>query len=182
MCQQYNDSLNQFFERTGHWVRESERVQNWYRRSAVLELLLHNSGGAPGTDIDLEMTFPPHLEIVAPGQMPTIPAEPLLPLRPNDRSRAALVASQPYVPEEFRIESVSLSGKSRISRMEDTTDGTLVTVHLNDLKHTYDTDIPRLLVHFQSYEEAGSFRFRYRIVAANHPKPTEGSLDVVVEK
>ena len=182
LCQQYNDSLNQFFQRTEHWIRESERVQNWYRTTIVLGLFLQNNGGAPGTDIDVEVQFPPEAHVVSFNRAPQIPAQPIPPIRPNDPTRTSPPISQSSVPERFSLEPVSRDGKSRISRIASAFGGSLVAIHVSSVKHTYGQELPQLLVHLDSYEGAGSFGFGYRIVAANHPRPVEGHLDVIVEK
>jgi hypothetical protein len=181
-CQQYNNSLNQFFQRTEHWVRESERIQNWYRTSTVLDLFIQNSGGAPGTDIDVELRFPPPVRIVSEGRTPRIPAQPIPPLRPNEPNRTAPQNQQSSIPEDFDVSPVSRDGKSRLSRIDNAGGGSVVAIHVSSVKHTYRQELPRLLTHFHSFEEAKSFGFDYRIVAENHPKPVEGHLDVVVEK
>ena len=178
VCQQYNQVLEQFFLRTEHWVEELERVQNWYRLSTMLDLFLHNSGGAPGKDIDVAVQLPTNIQIVGTIQMPMIPAKPLPPLLPNEINRTAVEAPLSPIPDGFSIRPITLNTNSQITE----TRQSFVNINVVRLKHTCSDVLPRILVHWPSYEGAESFRLDYRILAANHPKPAKGVLDVIVEK
>jgi hypothetical protein len=181
-CELYNQNLQHFFQRIAYRLAQSERIEDWYHLSFQLCLTLYNDGGSPAKNIDVELQFPPQVDVVNPINAPRMSDPPLLPIRPNDQIRPSVEIPQRPIPWEFPTPMVALDSRTRLPRIEKTDRGSSVAIRVPEVKHTYSLEMPQLAAHFRSYEEAGPFRFDYRIVADNHPEATEGSLNVVVEK
>jgi len=110
--------------------------------------------------------------------MPTEPEPPQRPARGLSEALASLCLDYhlPLLkPPHFTPTNVSGPQIRRTNSYE-------VNIHVRQLKHNLDLSLATLHVLFGSYEEARSFSIDYHIMAGNIPKPTIGTLYVVVHK
>jgi DNA methylase len=61
------------------------------------------------------------------------------------------------------------------------TDSVEVHFHVRELKLNFDAEFPTIFGIFDSWDDARSFTVKYRLLAANIPRPVESDLHIIVE-
>jgi hypothetical protein len=178
----YNRDLEKYFVRREQWYRKIFDRGNWNLLTYKLQLVLHNEGGAPGEDVDIGLHFPDGFEVLQESELPPTPQEPKLPLKPAERM---FPQPQLQIPRLYGSDLPSFQTPSvprtRIAGIRKT-NSYEVDLRVDRIKHTKSEILPSLFLHFFSIDEAHSFNFDYRIVAANCPNVFEGKLNVIVER
>ncbi|MHC5862476.1 hypothetical protein, partial [Nostoc sp.] len=95
--------------------------------------------------------------------MPSLAISPLPPINP-------------FLNSQYRVQPNVSSLEIRRSNSYN------VELHVRKLKQNTSESFDRMIVTFDSFEHASSFRIDYQIIAANVPKPLIGSLHVIVDR
>lgn len=150
-------------------VAEHARLES---RSIEVNLVLHNVGTLPATNIDVEITFPEgiilHGDEGGPPERPTPPATPEL-VPPG----TAIVRQTPF-------ELPNISANSQRSMSFDS-GGRRVHVRRSDLKHHMQVSFAVFIVSFATREEIRSFQAEYLITANESVDPVRGTIEFDVE-
>ena len=181
----YNSELEAFYKSYEQYLKELHIYKNFRLRMINFAVQLENIGTSPAEDIDVHFHFPDGFRLFgqddnnlpAPPQPPT-PPEKVGTFKFNPSWIGAIqgirhpIAHQPNAGPPPNVSPPSIRRTNSYD----------VRSHVKRAKHGYQILIARFIVAFDSFESSKSFKFDYRILAANLPKPTTGELSVVVEK
>jgi hypothetical protein len=185
MIAQHNSDLAVYYDNVEGYLRAHHDYLNRRRLSSRLTFMLHNKGAAPADDIDIGLHFPDGFLVLGKGGDESEPREPRPPLRPFER-----LAERMSLPT-FRVPDLDLPSRTaqrladhsaanaRLLRIKNTK-SYQVDFSVKKLKHTLSEELPPIWIRFRSFKEVRPFGISYRILAANLPKPVEGSLHVKV--
>jgi hypothetical protein len=181
---EYNQELRFFYAKTEKHYDEMCVYLNRQRLSVELGLLLHNDGGAPAEDVDVELHFPDGLSILDESSEETPPREPDPPATPEDRWMSGFRLTRDLVLPDISSRISALHPQAlpnaRLKGIKKT-NSYLVTLNVKRLKHTLTEELPSVRFRFDSFESVRPFGIEYRIVAANLPVPVVGNLHVVAK-
>lgn len=185
----YNKSLDKFYTDYEHYLKQYVHWLELRYRSVLLEISIFNVGTCPAEDIDVSMHFPDGFILRELADFPEKPKELEPPSRPVPRTRKdrlslmtpslaipALPQIAPFLNSQPRVQPNVSSPDIRRSNSYD------VKLHVSKLKQNMSEHFDRMLITFDSFEHASSFRIDYRIVAENIPKPITGALHVILER
>jgi hypothetical protein len=186
----YNKNLDKFYTDYEHHLKQYIHWLELRSRSVLLEISIFNVGTCPAEDIDVFMHFPDGFILRKLANFPEKPQELEPPSQPVPRTRkdrlsllitpslaiSALPQIAPFLNSQSRVQPNVSSPNIRRSNSYD------VELHVRKLKQNMSEPFDRMIITFDSFEQASSFRIDYRIVAANVPKPITGALHVIVER
>ncbi|ABF39983.1 hypothetical protein Acid345_0980 [Candidatus Koribacter versatilis Ellin345] len=177
ICRRYNGELNEFFKAYEKFLIEEVESENWNERTRSISLVLRNDGGIPADDIDVWLDFPEDLDLLSDEDFLEPPVEPDPPQHPGERRHPATAG---FFDSKVAQEPEDEPSNARLVEIQR---GASSSVHfvVARLKHTMKEALPTVHVHFPRITSVRSFGFKYRIVAANYPKPFEGQLNMKVD-
>jgi hypothetical protein len=152
-------------------------VSQFRKHVLPIELVLSNSGTSVAEDIDVELTFPPGLDLRHEYELPEKPTPP----DPKDYAKSV----EDYFDEESGLFFVQLGSDQRslhedtVNSIVDPSNG-LVSYELNRVKHHQSAVLGTVYVVFKSPGEARSFSVGYKLLSASIPHPVQGTLNVCV--
>jgi hypothetical protein len=152
---------------------------NQVGRTLGFSLVLENAGTAPADDVDVQLSTD------APGtwrdDVADLPAPPVVP-RPTSTYESLLRVHTPYLSHlptaalsrlGANVHGPNVSGEGSNHRVQ---------YDITRVKHHVPCQLPIVYFQFDSDEVVTSFTVNVRLVAANIPKPTTGSLNVEVTR
>lgn len=179
----YNAELADYFQNYEPRMREQ-----WARRQAdrwtiELPFSLHNDGGAPAVDMDVEiairvrgtlLTFDPRYDRLVP------PPSPREPQSQFDLTRFSVTQ------DLYRSSNVSdivnrMHRNVSDAEVESEEDHHRITWSVKHLKHGYRIDFEPLYFVFASRGDARSLSVDWSVHAGNYPEPVTGKLHVIVQ-
>lgn len=182
----YNTSLDKFYQAYGKYLKRNIRHQNLKRRAIKLDIFVANDGSAPAEDIDVFMHFPDGFRLTDAEGFPKSPRTPEPPRKPRTQMQKLYESiSEPLVsmPSLTRYMPDSILPAPNVSAPSiKQTNSYDVSFHVQRVKHKLQEPSEPLYVIFESFEGAQSFHIDYQILAANVPNEVTGQLHIVVEK
>lgn len=182
----YNTSLDKFYQKYGEYLKRNIRHQNLKRRAIKFDIFVANDGSAPAEDIDVFMHFPDGFRLTDEEGFPKSPRPPEPPRKPRTQMQklyesisgplVSMPSLTPYMPDPI-LPAPNVSAP--IIKQTNSYD---VSFHVQRVKHKLQEPCEPLYVIFESFEGAQSFHIDYQILAANVPNEVTGQLHIVVEK
>ncbi len=177
----HSTELATYYNKYEEYLRRRDQRQAIDKRTVPLLLRIGNGGGAPGTDIDISVTF------TADGRLFSFdPRErhgaPPAPPDPPRAASAVVLATMRELTVDRGVLLPSLDfPKKNLSDPEITSEEGhhAITWHLSHLKHTMHRDLRTLYFAFEKYERARSFQIQWTIHAGNYPTSFSGTLHFV---
>lgn len=177
----YNQDVDEYLESYERYMNDTWEAQASSKRSIQFGIEIRNIGTAPAEDVDVLFHFPNGFQLLTEDDLPEIPTEPRLPIKP--RTRMQMISerierasrfdfSLPSLPDSMMHNSFSIKQ----------TNSYVVQDHFSKIKHGDKAVLPKMILTFDSYGAAGSFSCDYTIRPANLPTPIKGQLHFVIEK
>ena len=174
-----NEKIDAYYRDLSLHYNRFDEIASWYNKTARVDLFLHNTGGAPGEDIDVAVHFPDGMEVLEEDELPEFPDPPKPPRQVPDPPWNVF-ASPTLMPNLTLnklitppvLKNTQLLGIKKTRSYE-------VEFHIQRLKHHNHEPLPPIYLHFPS--EPMSFGADFRIVAANVPVPARGRLNFIYE-
>jgi rRNA-processing protein FCF1 len=181
----YNTSLDKFYQAYGEYLKRNVRHQNLKRRAIELDIFVTNDGSAPAEDIDVFMHFPDGFRLTDTEGFPTSPRSPKPPPPPKTQMQKlheAFSVPPAIVPSLTSYTSDLVLPATNVSALNIKQTGSYdVNFHVQKVKHKLQEPAEPLYVIFESFEAAQSFHIDYQILAANVANEVVGQLHVVIE-
>jgi hypothetical protein len=171
LVDQYNQDLSRYFV---DYERYLMRHAEWAKQEQLtLEVAfsLANTGSAPASNIDVEMYFPDHIEIISLDDASDEPIEPASPIKPRPNQKAALMLRTSPRPDPFLTPSIPVEGEPTISR-----DRRTAEYSFRALKHDCASELEPVLVRFPSRELMRPFEIEVSITCNETAKVVERLL------
>jgi len=168
---QYNRDLGKYFV---DYERYLTKHTEWVKQEQlILEVAfsLANIGSAPATNIDVAMSVPDHVEIIALDDAPDEPVEPGSPIKPHPNQKAALMIRTSPRPDPVRVPALPVEGEPTILR-----DRRTAEYSFRALKHDCASDLEPILVRFPSREHMKPFEIEVSITCNETAKVVERLL------
>jgi len=140
---QYNRELEVFFTEYAAYLGRYETWAEREKRTIELGFVLGNVGASPASNIDIKLSFPINVEIMAVDAGPDEPAEPEPPSRPHPRSRAISMVRMAALGVPLTAVNIPREGQPEISR-----DKVHADYSVRALKHDCAFELEPLLVRF----------------------------------
>ncbi len=178
---EYNSELVAYYGAYRGYYDEVLKYLNRQNLSTDLDFLLHNSGGAPADDIDIELHFPDGFAVLDAADEEDPPKEPRPPLTPQEKF-ARMVAMPNILLPNYNLPHLTLpqpAGNTQLKSIKKT-NSYFVRVFVKKLKHTMSESLPPIRIRFDCYDAVKPFGVEYRVVAGNLPTPVVGKLHVIV--
>lgn len=175
----YNEKLKEFYDEYQSYL---DQLLEWERRSALtslIELKLENSGTAPATHVDVELTFPSDIKLLEEADFPEQPKPPKVPLKPTLQNMLRGYESpiNLFDPGRFiQPPILSRDGEPEIDHKKCS-----VNFQIATFKHLFDFDLNGVCFQFSGRKAIRSFQISYMVTAAELPKALTGNLHVVIE-
>ena len=166
---QYNKDLGTYFADYGRYL---ERHDDWAEqegRTLEIEFFLANAGGGPASNIDVRLSFPEHVTVIAASRGPHEPDEPEPPAKPLPQGGAARIGKVMAIPIGPEI---GVEGAPIVSR-----DGRSVDYSVRQLKHDCAAHLDPILILFASREEMKVFAIEV-MITCNEAKKVSDRLIV----
>jgi hypothetical protein len=182
----YNKSLEAYFNSFERWLENERIVKEWHALTAKVQLQVENHGGAPGRGVHVDIHFPDGFSVIAAADVPKSPDRPKAPLSPNEQLIAnvkyATSFSSSYLlpPRLYNPRADSLVRTNAHLSFIKKTNSYRVRFEVTELKHTLVQALPPLYIHFAEFGEARGFELAYQIVASNYPEPFKDTLEIEV--
>jgi hypothetical protein len=177
----YNNDLDKYIKKMKEYYHlfweYKERMTHFFE----IKLVLVNDGTVPAEDIDISLHFPDGFEMR--NKIPIAPSEPNKPQKPKT-AYERMNDLQFYMPSLApRISDYPLPYNVHDNSPTITkTHSYDVDFNILSLKHTFSFELDSLFLFYPDKSSIHPFPFTYSIVAANHPKPFEGTLNIVFKK
>lgn len=175
----YNEKLKEFYDEYQSYL---DQLLEWERRSALtslIELKLENSGTAPATHVDVELTFPSDIKLLEEADFPEQPKPPKVPLKPTLQNmfRGYESTLNSFDHGSFiQPPILSRDGDPDIDHKKHS-----VNFQIATFKHLFDFDLNGVCFQFSGRKAIRSFQISYMVTAAELPKALTGNLHVVIE-
>ncbi len=163
-----------------NYLRDCWEFNARKKRSIVIDLEIRNVGNLPAEDVDVHVHFPDGFSLYEEDCGPEHPKKPQEPVGP--RSFPEIMNTSIINPgfyERRSIPQVSTTATNFSIRRSNSYD---VRDAFSRIKHGMTVHIPKLLLVFDSFEDAKSFDCDYSISAANIPKIITGKLHFIINK
>ena len=171
----YNARAKAYYRDYEKYLRDSVAFQTLASRTAVLNLILANSGTCPAEDIHLLLHFPDGFTLYDEDHPPIEPKEPSPPSKEmNLFPSVSLLSSFP----DIRMPQLRDPSLPRIRK----TNSYEVTFETENLQHGFVWTLTPLYATFDSWESSKSFSIDYSIHAGNMIDDQTGELGVVIQK
>lgn len=188
----YNSERQPFFDAYAGFLKDSWELRVQETLAFALSFELANEGTAVATDVDVFAHFPDGLEVVERSEWDDRLDQALKPPRPPRRPRTtqeiiheSLSSSilHPYAPDLSFMRHIGPREAPNVTspRIEQT-DSYEVSWNIKRVKHNQIETLHPLMVIFESFESARSFKVEYALHAANLPSEVPGVLNVVVDR
>jgi hypothetical protein len=140
---QYNRELEVFFTEFAAYLARYETWMEQESRTIELGFVLGNVGASPASNIDIKLSFPINVEIMAVDDGTDEPAEPVPPSKPHPRSRAISMVRAAALGMPLAKANLPHEGQADISR-----DKVHADYSVRVLKHDCAFELEPLLVRF----------------------------------
>ncbi len=186
---EYNSDLDIYYRDYKEYLIKKEEYENIILRTIKISIWLVNMGTAPAEDIDILMHFPDGFTLLIEEDFPTPPESPLPPSPPMTQIDKLLSHTNlwgdsflsPQINLPHFIDHLEPPPNVTVPRIK-RTNSYDVNIHVQRVKHLLKVKFDELVIMFNSYEDAQSFRLNYEILAANLPHKTEGALHIIIKK
>jgi hypothetical protein len=179
----YNADLADYFQSFEPHMREQWARRQVDRWTIELPFSLHNDGGAPAADMDVEitirargtlLTLDPRYDRLIP---PPLPREPRSQLDLTSFSLTQDLYRSPNVSDivnrmHRNVTDAEVESEGELHR---------ITWLVKHLKHGYRIDFEPLYFIFASRRDARSLSIDWSVHAGNYPEPVTGKLHVIVQ-
>lgn len=178
----YNAELQVYFANYEQHMRQQWDRQQADRWTVELALSLHNNGGAPATDMDVEVTFHAKADLLDSDPRddqltpPTLPPEPQTQLKRFNLS----VMHDLYDSQLINLPLTNMHRTVSDADIETDGDGHRIRWSVAHLKHQNHVDFKPVYLVFASQADARSFSINWSVHAANYPELLTGQIHVVV--
>jgi hypothetical protein len=183
----YNQSLDEFFEKYKEYLFSCYRIREIRTRAAKIDLNVSNVGTATAVDVKVFVRFPPIVEVEAGTKWQQLPRKPSPPEKPKPAFfwRPSLdinSITRPYVPPLVNIPEALAAPRIIWGGIKRDESSSTVFFEVSKLNHGYSEPCPRdVHVVFPSLEVFSSFKVAYEITAGNLPAKSTGFLHFIVK-
>lgn len=183
--EEYNTELDSFYNEYEQFCIRKLRMENRKLLSLKLNMIVMNEGKSPAEDIDIYFHFPDGFEIFMHNDFETEINEPEAPKLKGIMD--GILASEsllhnltsPLLNPNYQ----HLSLPSNVSSFNIIKSKSYeIELSISRLKHYQFEKLDSLYLVFDSFEQARSFSFSYKIQAANIPEELEGKLNIIIKK
>jgi hypothetical protein len=181
----YHTDRLRYIEEFEIYLQELKRYRDQCK--ATVRIYLTNSGNKPADDVDLYIHFPDGFSLYELDSEPDEPEPPSPPQPPMGvMERVTYNLNNMRFPDHMPSVYDGLFPKSTDKLLSsfslEKTNSYELKDHFKRIKHGHEEYLPDLIIAFDSYAAASSFKINYRITAANLPDQMEGEMNVVVRK
>lgn len=166
----YNSAMGAYYKYYETYLDNVAEFRRLEARTIEVKLQLYNDGTAPGTDIDVVVTFPRGIVLYGEGERPEPPKAPepppKIPLGIGQGFARPVVPSLPNLTPNFLRLPTTLYD---LVRRE-------VRFKVPDLKHHHVWTAPTLLIAFATSADIQSFEMDYTITANEPIAPVTGTV------
>lgn len=185
--ERYEKDLDKYIEEMLKYYKKEYKFKEIQSRLIELKFLIINEGNQPAEDIEIFMNFPDGFKMFSEDEIPRKPKESEKPIPP--RSTIDMLSKISYMPKtafpNLTIPSIdnfginrNLSSGPHIRK----TDSYEVNYRLDKLKHGIQKYLKPVYVLFESIDQAKPFNISYSILADNLPEPSNGDLNIILNK
>lgn len=185
--EKYNEELEKFYKNYEKYLNEKKRITNLISRTVKLQIKLTNLGTSPANAVRVTITFPKSFQITIDEDLFSYPTK----IHPPRLIAMSDIFSQNLGVSNYDSSYPSLL-KSVLARPK--LEWEKVFIEKNDsiysakfqnmkLSHGYTMKCPETIyVIFPENNQIKPFQVKYKITADNLPMPSEGKINILIEK
>ena len=182
----YNEELEKFYGHYAKYLKNKNFIQNALSLMVQLDLKISNEGTQPAQGIDVYLHFPDGFTLIKADESPEFPSPPSPPnkWKPGQKIASSIAESllrtvyTPLTLEQLRPGFKNISAP--IIKRTNSYDVEMPSIIF--LKHNTSEPLPPLILIFDSFESACSFKIDFKINANNVPKLVVDKLHVILKK
>jgi len=178
----YYADVDNYIEQYKGYLKSCWDITAAYERTIRFIIEVWNIGTAPAADVEVSIYFPDGFKLYEIGKQPIAPKEPSPPVQPRTDMQITLsrIASASY---GLRLPDLSKHYNEKLETFSiRRTNSYNVGDHFQTIKHGDKVVLPEMVLIFDSYEAAKSFKCEYNIRPANLPEPKTGELHFIITK
>jgi len=185
--ERYKKDLDKYIEEMLKYYKKEYKFKELQSRLIELKFIIINNGNLPAEDIDIFMHFPDGFVMFSEDELPKKPKEPEKPIPPRTQQEMISNFQKSLIPS-FPIPNIpsiinpninrNLSSGPQIRKINSYE----VKYGLDKLKHGIQKYLKPVYILFESIDLAKSFKISYSILADNLPEPSNGDLNIILNK
>jgi hypothetical protein len=154
----YNKEIEEFFNDYENYIL---RYENWIEteaRTIEIALVLGNIGSSPASNIDIRLSFPSHIEIMAADDGPEAPDEPEPPSKPRPGRHLERMTQVFPLVQSYAEPNIKYDGQAEISH-----NSVYAEYFVRELKHDCAFNLDSVLARFADIASMKPFTIQVEI-------------------